>query len=527
MPHRGFAGELALVLLFGLVAVRGYFYDELDHHLPLTLEILRGHYPPPYPFLPGAPFRYHFGFDLLSAVVTRVSGLPAWYAFDVLTVLAVWALARLASGLAADSGVKGAAPLAGMLVLLGGGLAWVAFPVDVLRGGLDLGDAFARPFYHLEYEPWQTPPLAGYAFQHPMALGMPLWLALLRCWLASAGVDRWAVLAAVLLGALGLTQSSFFYLAFPVVLGGAVLRALLGRPLAVAQAAAVLALGALLHATGGPGGVPANGATVALRWPPHLGWPEADFPGYLACFGVPALVALAGAARAARARAEPALLFALAGAGAFVAPHLFVFKQSPWNSAKLLVAAQLSAALLAAPVLAAARPRALVALLLCASIASPLLFLWVRLLGPLGIDPALPPIAPMLLPPPAGGLERVAAAWLAARAAPGDVALAVSPHLTAFSGVPSFAPQESVTGWWDATDPDGSARAAHARAWDALDPAELDARAIAWVLWGPSERARAGAQARARLADPRLFRREFAVGEAGAAVELYRRLAPR
>jgi hypothetical protein len=261
------------------------------------------------------------------------------------------------------------------------------------------------------------------------------------------------------------------------------------------------------------GGVAPGGSIVAWRWPPHLGWgPDWPFPGYLESFGIPLFLGIGGFALALRRRWEVGCVAFVVFLASFAAPHLVEFRQSPPNTAKLFVASTLACALAGGPALAvlAARlrsPRRLLAVTLLLSCTSPVLFLWVRAWGPLGCDVTLPPIPPMLLPPPAGGVDRSVGEWLAANAAPEDVVLTVSPYLTPHSGVPSFAPQEGVWAWYRALDPSGEHGRNLERLWRNLDPELLARYRIRWVVVGPEEERRMGPEARKALGEGARFER--------------------
>ncbi|MBI4862735.1 MAG: hypothetical protein HY815_21110 [Candidatus Riflebacteria bacterium] len=536
----GIVVDSLLIGLFGMIALRGYFYDELDHHLPLAFEILRGLYPPPYPFLPAASFRYYLGVDLLAACVTSVSGLSPWYAFDVLTMLCLWAMLRLIRVLAASAPVAGAGALAAPLAVLGGGLAWVRFVTDAWRLRPDLPTLFALPFSRLEYEPWQLPPVAGYVFQHPMALGLPLFLACLVLWLhGPRRLAPLAVLGGTVLGALGLSQTVLFYLAVAALACGVVVRAALAGRASASETARWLAFtvaGLTLYVLGsGPTrAVAPGGGLLALRWPPHLGWGDDwPFPGYLEAFGIPAALAVPGIWLALRWRWEAGLLLSAIAIGTFAGPHVVEFRQSPWNTTKLFVPFMLCSSVLAATLLAHVtaamtrpwRRRYLFACLLPAC-ASPLLFLWVRALGPLDVDPAHRPIPRVLLPPPEGGLDRVAGEWLSLHAGRDDVALALGLHVTAFSGVPSFAPPGGTSAWAHSLDPDGRYRRDLALLWRKL-PSELVARyRIRWIVVGPAERALLGPEAVRSLADPTRARLRATIGSGAQARRIHEVVAP-
>jgi hypothetical protein len=278
----------------------------------------------------------------------------------------------------------------------------------------------------------------------------------------------------------------------------------------------------------GPGGVVAPSESVlALRWPPHLGWgPTWPFPGYLESFGVPVLLGLVGIRAAIRSRWEAGLVAAVSLAIGLAIPHAVEFRQNPWDTSKLFVPAMLAAAILGGPVLARYASRSKVRLpltiLILSSTLSPLLFLWVRALGPLGIDPALGPWPAVLIPPPAGGLDRAVGEWLGPAASPGDVVLAASPYVTAYSGVPSFAPRPDIWAWSQSLDPTGRFGSEHDRLWEYLHADELARHRIRWILVGPAERLKLKAVAQRALLDRRRFTLVIELGTGDQQRRLFR-----
>lgn len=535
--------EVIIASVVALISVRGYFFDELDHHLPITQEILRGLYPPPYPFLPAAPFSYYFGFNVLAATVSRVSGMAPWYAFDVLTVLFTVLMMRLIWGLGNLGGVRKSGTYAVLLTILGGGLAWVHYPVAVARMlRVDLPSVFALPFYHLEYHPWHVPPIVSYLFQHPMALGMPLWLSLLWVVFEGAGEEESArhrfhraLILGILLGALGASQTVLFYFTIPLL----VVAGLVRRPWTDSLRMAVISIGlglvlTLLVGVTGSGMVTVGQSTIGLRWPPRLGWGESrPFPGYLDAFGIPTLLGIAGGAVAVRRGCRGGIVLSVALLAGLAGPHMVELRQNPWDTVKLFVPAALAAGILGGWLLAWFRERRTgacarwtVGLILVTSSVSPGLFLWVRAWGPLGIDENLPPIPLVLLPPPAGGLDRTVGEWISVRASSRDVILTGSPYVTPFSGVPSFAPQEHVWGWYRWLDRDGRYRRDLECLWQTLSCELVDRYGIRWVVIGPTERGRLGSQARRALEESGRFSLVHTVGDGTTRRMVYRTLLP-
>ena len=154
--------------------VRLYFADETGPtgHLSTICQLQNGHYPPRYSFLPRYEFRYHYGFDVLAAMVTGLVRCSPADAIDVCSVV-LWAytavvaahLGRCLAG--ARHGVLTAA-----FAMFGGGFPFLCptskAPLGhqmtgwCIIGGIQLG----------------TPTAANF-FQHPFGLGIPLALAVL------------------------------------------------------------------------------------------------------------------------------------------------------------------------------------------------------------------------------------------------------------------------------------------------------------------------------------------------------------
>lgn len=207
----------ALAVLIGLgtwTALTTFLWDEGSTHFGLSAALARGVLPPEHPLFPGAPFAYHYGYDVLVALVLRATALPMAWCCDLATVACLLGLAlALADTGRALAGTRGAW-LAVLVVPLGYGPA-AALLAD--------GWGAAVPGISLVPAAWVSaqklpPPVIASFFQHPQGLGMPIALALLL--LASgahqvveprAQRTRWAAVA-VLLALLAPAQTVFFLL---------------------------------------------------------------------------------------------------------------------------------------------------------------------------------------------------------------------------------------------------------------------------------------------------------------------------
>ena len=166
----------AVVLI--VPTVRLYFADEAIQagHLSTVEQLLNGHYPPRYAYFPRFELKYHYGFDVLAAMASGLLHAKASTGIDVCTVL-LWVYMAVLSGhlgrrlTGARYGVLTAA-----FAMLGGGFPFLC-PTARASLGAQLTGACMINELQLGM------PTAGYFFQHPFGLGIPLALAVL-CLLA-------------------------------------------------------------------------------------------------------------------------------------------------------------------------------------------------------------------------------------------------------------------------------------------------------------------------------------------------------
>lgn len=275
-PTRRASGRVLAASLFATVlilpAVTKFFHDEmtLSGHLAAVGQIQNGWYPPRFSVFPDHEFRYHYGFDLLAAMISGMFRLSSATAIDVTTVgLWLYAALLLASyGRHVTGSRHGAATV--VTTLFAGGLPFTCPSLTEPVGHLLNG------FCKVE-DIWLGPPLSSLFFQHPFGLGIPLGvLALSLAARRPARVDAWRTAAlGVLLAALSFSHIVVFCTVAGVVFAGE----WFGRGVDWrAGVAATLALAAALVLARLAGGFFAPGprSFAMLQW--HLG-PAATLAG--------------------------------------------------------------------------------------------------------------------------------------------------------------------------------------------------------------------------------------------------------
>jgi hypothetical protein len=463
--ERSSAGDLALHALGALPAIAialTYHTGDWSAHYWNAAAIERGVLPLRYPSDPALPLTYHYAIDLLAALLGFLLPIDPEWRFDLLSVGFWLCASAIAAGwvraLGSTSRVSALAQ-ALAFALLGGGAAWLVAPWTHNEGEAVLRAAGFDPFWfraglfgaftNLGQEILNFPAL-HYFFNPPMALGIPLGLAVARCYSEWSQTRDRAAFAAV---ALGLGSLGLAHVAWLAVLGAAIaLDALLAQ---VARAPAegassraplrdsalLLASAALVAVAAGGGVELAAGAAdpSAFAWLRGLRLSLAELPAYyLASFGVAGLLGTP-AALSALTRGGPARLLACIAAVGFATPQLVWYQHSNVDNLKFFCISALALGLLAAPSLGALRralpgPAGLVgsAVIAAASIATPLLHTALRLrVAPdyvLTLVRHETPPGPRLQPHfdelwPA---MMQAAAWLAAELGPRDLLLVAS-----------------------------------------------------------------------------------------------------
>jgi hypothetical protein len=204
---------LFLSFLIVAVSVKYSIYDEqrLQGHQVVVEMILRGKFPPVYTAFPEVPYRYHYGFNLLSALFSKALGLPGYWGIDVAAIFSWLSLFALLLVFLLSLGIPRSALALGILFLtLSGGLSWW-----LLRDHPETYDmVYQVPQWQQMYVYYRGihPHFMMYFFQHPMGLGAVLFIGALQYFKIWADEKRRSVLwlGAVLLGALSLAQVMLF-----------------------------------------------------------------------------------------------------------------------------------------------------------------------------------------------------------------------------------------------------------------------------------------------------------------------------
>lgn len=206
IPAIAWLGAASVMALLAPTALGWAIHDEnlLIGHMSIPAMLHNDVYPPREINFPSIELGYHYGFDLLTAVVAALTRLPIPLAIDVITIVSfgysfilLWSLGERVVGPS-----RGA--LTALVTLFGGGAAFL------VAGAAPSSGASLVRLYAVDGVTL-NPPLTCYFFQHPWTLGLPIALAAL---LAAGDRDsraapRYAVLG-VLLVALSLAQIVLF-----------------------------------------------------------------------------------------------------------------------------------------------------------------------------------------------------------------------------------------------------------------------------------------------------------------------------
>ena len=317
--------------LVAWAALGGYWWDESNCHNGLVAVIARGIVPAVHPLFPDEPFVYHYGFDVLAAIVHVFTGAEVDVAIDITTMTCWFGLLAMATTVGRRLAGRIGANLAILVVPLGGGLLSVCFWNQAGPPGR-CGLPIPSSWLALDV----PPQVIANFFQHPQGLGMPLALAVLLLFADdNSGSGRRAV-GGFVLGALSLAQFVFFS-----VLG-------LGLSLMVAfqffqdrdRAAALSSTASLIGALGiafGLGGVLESAPD--LRPVLELGRPFFNAPApavvglHLVHFGVPFLMVAVGAAVMHRRLTPLRVAVTTAAAISFAVPNFASYAHS-WDIVK-------------------------------------------------------------------------------------------------------------------------------------------------------------------------------------------------
>jgi hypothetical protein len=173
----GLSGSDIALCMVGLIAVAPGalwfdFHDKtysLYGHFYITNDLLNGVYPPRDPVFPDHVLLYHYGIDLIAAMVAAVLPIGVPWSFSLL-VLILWPCTiLLAVALARACGLREWSHRAAFIMAFAGGLPWLATfrgesRTDLLTGQFTSGQIMI------------SPPLVNYFFQHPWTIGLPLML---------------------------------------------------------------------------------------------------------------------------------------------------------------------------------------------------------------------------------------------------------------------------------------------------------------------------------------------------------------
>ncbi|MFO0725304.1 MAG: hypothetical protein U1E65_16090 [Myxococcota bacterium] len=218
-PERTPRWVTAITGAFGFLVMitiwTSFQFDEEAGHVPLANVLFRNILPPEYPLFPGEPFRYHYGFDVLVALV-RAAGLPIIRSIDLVTTACFALFLATAAEVGQALGGARARGLARVLVPMSSGtLLFLTF------SGLGFGPLAPAsvPIPDAWHDLWSdmVPPVISNFFQHPQGFGMPAALAILLLAEGGAPADRRSqlfrqVLVGLFLGAASLVHIVYFSL---------------------------------------------------------------------------------------------------------------------------------------------------------------------------------------------------------------------------------------------------------------------------------------------------------------------------
>ena len=431
LPSAMWVPAAAATLLFTPAALGWSFHDELWHagHQSIASQIQNGIYPPRHGVFPVFLLRYHYGFDLLVALVGTISRLPVDRAIDAVTIVAWFYTWCLAWGLGER--------------LLGPRHGWI-LPLTVLFAGsfvpflaLTGTSATARALLGLIKVSGATvnPPLVSYFFQHPWTIGFPLGLATLGLALdRTVGRPAWriGVLFSLFL-ALAITQIIMFLALLSTLLLAhclLYLRTAPGKSFAwMAGGVATLAVAIQLGGFFASG--PHTGLDITLhpwsqtgRATSNLLWNVVTF-GWTLPFGIAGLVPLL------RRDVAWGLVVSGLAIGGLVSMNLLRYEHS-WDIVKFGTVAMFALGIASSTVIAhlwstpsrpLARTAAVAALVLVT-------FPGVGFLTCFAVSvPGIPAQIFFTQPPPVGANDRAAIAWLRRQARAGELVVC-APELT-------------------------------------------------------------------------------------------------
>ncbi|HEX5035180.1 MAG TPA: hypothetical protein VFW62_11935 [bacterium] len=499
--------------LVGLVGFGVSIHDEtaIQSHPAVIERILRQGLPAGLAAFPEIPLKYHYGFNVLAAVFSESLGLPAWQAIDLLNIL-LWIAACLSLGsLLRRLGLSpGLRALALFWILLGAGWMWWERP-----------DVWQHSYYYGRH---MKPMLLSWFFQHPVALGLPIFFSGLEYWIQyqENGEKKLFAASAVLTGILSFAQVVLFGGLFAGI-GVDLLRRFWRQrgdrlgPFGLGLAFAGISLGLASGLGGFFTSDPAyQGGLTQFSWPPGflrneyfsrspLEWSQA-VEWYLLNFGSPLFLFPPAAWWVWRKKLwalTVPLTIAILG---FFIPQFLQYRLS-WDVMKFFLLFDLTARLVIAavflPMLNAKLWRwALALALLGTSAVDPVSFL-----AKLGFTPAekLPFFAKELIGGSHSEMTRKYAQLLAKlkESRPGGFVLAnpsLSRLISVHTGLPVLEWDWNTEAFGLRTDLLDRRRGETLKFWNRLNYRQLRERGVDWVLWPCQDDPRFSAEAKASMA---------------------------
>jgi len=423
LPRAMWIPALVATLLFAPAALGWSFHDELWHagHQSIASQIQNGIYPPRHGVFPTFLLRYHYGFDVLVAIVGTITRLTVERAIDAVTIVAWFYTWCLGWGLGERLLGTRRGWILPVAVLFAGPFASLLTPIGApqglyrLLGLVKVGDALVNPS------------LVSYFFQHPWTLGIPLALATLGMGLdRSPGRSTWraGILLALFL-ALAISQIVLFLaLLSTLSLVQCVLHLRRAPRESMAWiAGAALTLGVATRLGGFFASLPYTGSEIELHPWSQTGRAASNIVWNLATFGWTLPLGVAGLVLLLRRDLTWGFVLGGVSAGGIVLMNLIRYAHS-WDIAKFGTAAMLALGLASSVVIArlwsaSSRPLARVAAILALVLAA---FPGLGFLACFAASaPGIPPEIFFAQPPPVDANDRAAIAWLRRRARAGDL----------------------------------------------------------------------------------------------------------
>ena len=172
------ASLLGVILLYAVISSMYQMHDEfaLFGHKSMVEQFRNGFFPPHLPPIPESYARYHYGFDILAGLLARGLGFSSDLAIDFVTVYLATLISLASATVAAQASSNTRNCGFAMIgIHLGSGLAWL-----LLRGVDGRHPRCLLQYHHPScgIDPFYPMPLLN-VFQHPVALGLALFLVLI------------------------------------------------------------------------------------------------------------------------------------------------------------------------------------------------------------------------------------------------------------------------------------------------------------------------------------------------------------